>query len=617
MKAILRLIRRFFHGPPDAGPPAVDPPSVEGEAPAPKPGGPVREMQSGEYRITLDLGTQVLGLEVPKDLRWIGQEEVPVSPVLPHVAGRQPFASAAVLAQKAKIFDDGLYAAVDLMAQRGAGSYAGKVGLLRTLSSRLASFPLSDGEQETVPIIVGCAAMLGSVTAGPWPPGFQAGVQRCVSAFLADELQSKPMGFYTWTPELSALFRQDRMLQRKLFGATGIAALVRALHEDPELRAAYEGYLRLVAKLTNPLSPDRPDLRSLLVQFDKGAEPTPSGDHWFFPPSRTHETELCKALYGNRPIPPDFDLMAEMMERIRQGDLNLALVPDSGWYDYQTWALEPLVIPERMPEAGKLQLGPEYRKLLLELAKGIWALTRETHLKQMEAQRIGSSAIPRQREKIIHIDPELSAEPLPIFYLRRARSYHFVRTALCEIFGVDALRGAARLTPDGPVGLDLHAELVAMEALFYGAHAAVSQELGLYPEKSPPLGGGEGPEADARGFRAFVGTMNRDADLARDLRMMVPVFYDVERRRTKVWVFLGWAGKPADLRFATPPAATVVDSKGQDAQHQVRVQFHSTTRWLHYPVTAEVYVDRLLDRDEFRRHCDKYKTRSAVLANLG
>jgi hypothetical protein len=31
---------------------------------------------------------------------------------------------------------------------------------------------------------------------------------------------------------------------------------------------------------------------------------------------------------------------------------------------------------------------------------------------------------------------------------------------------------------------------------------------------------------------------------------------------------------------------------------------------------AEVYVNRLLDRDEFRRHCDAYQSREAILANL-
>ncbi len=34
------------------------------------------------------------------------------------------------------------------------------------------------------------------------------------------------------------------------------------------------------------------------------------------------------------------------------------------------------------------------------------------------------------------------------------------------------------------------------------------------------------------------------------------------------------------------------------------------------PVTAEVYVTKILNRDEFRRHCDLHETASAILASL-
>jgi hypothetical protein len=34
------------------------------------------------------------------------------------------------------------------------------------------------------------------------------------------------------------------------------------------------------------------------------------------------------------------------------------------------------------------------------------------------------------------------------------------------------------------------------------------------------------------------------------------------------------------------------------------------------PVTAEIYVSRLLDREAFRRLCDERKTRSAILNAL-
>ena len=37
---------------------------------------------------------------------------------------------------------------------------------------------------------------------------------------------------------------------------------------------------------------------------------------------------------------------------------------------------------------------------------------------------------------------------------------------------------------------------------------------------------------------------------------------------------------------------------------------------LAYPVMAEVYVNEILDREQFHRHCDTYKTKLAILAHL-
>jgi hypothetical protein len=56
----------------------------------------------------------------------------------------------------------------------------------------------------------------------------------------------------------------------------------------------------------------------------------------------------------------------------------------------------PLVIPEKMPEAPRLDLDASYRRQLLELFKGILALTRETHIKQLEIPAVGAAA-PRRK----------------------------------------------------------------------------------------------------------------------------------------------------------------------------------------------------------------------------
>lgn len=35
-----------------------------------------------------------------------------------------------------------------------------------------------------------------------------------------------------------------------------------------------------------------------------------------------------------------------------------------------------------------------------------------------------------------------------------------------------------------------------------------------------------------------------------------------------------------------------------------------------YPVSAEVYVSHLLNREEFQNHCDQYRTKEEILVNL-
>ena len=90
---------------------------------------------------------------------------------------------------------------------------------------------------------------------------------------------------------------------------------------------------------------------------------------------------------------------------------------------------------------------------------------------------------------------------------------------------------------------------------------------------------------------------------------MVPVFFDVGRGKTKVWAILGWAARDLHVSFDTTPEAHVLRGGAQ-------VRFGSTEGRIAYPVFVETYVKRLLDRDEFRAHCDRYQTRSRILENL-
>jgi len=159
---------------------------------------------AGSYRIELDLSQQVLGLDIPKEMPWSAGEER-LSPTIERM-GSGGFVSAAALALKAKQFDDGLYATVELAAQNGAGRYPGKVGMLTTLARWLADTSVSDGN--ALGVVFGACELGGLKT--EVPAHAVTTVREVVESFLRDELRSKPISFYTWSPALEADCHQPR-----------------------------------------------------------------------------------------------------------------------------------------------------------------------------------------------------------------------------------------------------------------------------------------------------------------------------------------------------------------------------------------------------------------------
>lgn len=571
-----------------------------------------RVLIAGEgYRVELDLSKQVLLLSVPKDLEGgfnVGTVEASISPTLADM-GSQLFVSAAVLAQKGKQFDDGLYATVELAAERGSGRFPGKARFLRGLAAALADSQAAP-TQPVATVLAGAKLGLHDVQL---PAACEAPVMKLIREFSAQEVLSKPIGFYTWSESLADIFRQDRMLQSELQSSAGVAVLAKALRADPKSRAAYAAYLTLASRLTNRLA--YPDLRGLMGQLDRGGAASVPENIRFFPPSQSHETELVKRMYGNQPIPEGFNLIEEMIRRIHSHQLSLKPGLDSGWYDYQSWALEPLVLPNETPEASRLRYDASYVRLLEELFKGILSLTRETHIKQLEIPMVGAAA-PRPSPTIeITVYPDLSVEPLASYYFRRADSYAFVRSVLEDSFGREALGKVHRIGPDVTMNALLAEELDQMEKLFYGAHVTVCRQIGMTVLTSPRIR--VTADAAAAAFAVWNKHIDEDVDVGRDSRMMVPVFYDLKRAKTKVWVVLGWSKRSLLVDFATRPSYAVYDAQGPVATGgKVNVNFHAESRAVFYPIMAEVYVSKILDREEFRRHCDRYKTRSAILANL-
>lgn len=548
---------------------------------------------------------------------WLGADEVefiaaerPLQPSLKQ-ARLEEFASAGTLAQKAKQFDDGLMATVQLAAQSGHGTFLGKSALLERLAQQLSS-------QEPGKVVL-AACVLGKIPVSI-PAANKRAVDATVAEFLADPFRSKPIAFYTWNQNLSSLFQQDRMLQSDLTATSDTDALViaRALKDDVQCRQAYESYLTLQSKLTNPQV--NADLRPVLAALDAGQLPdVPKGTR-FFPPSYSHETDLLKRMFPQGLIPRDFQVMEELVKRVKSGALDLTPRQNSGWYDQQIWSLEPYLRPHRMPEGARWTSNKEYDEHLTKLFKGVWALARETHIKDIERLAPTSAApgFDRPEPKIqIRVQPQLSAEPLATSYLRRALGYRFVRNLLTEQFGDESLKQLYRLTATGPVSINLDDELRQMEAIFFGASVTVARQLGLAETSEDEAGSGAGAEEDAQTYLRWAANLHRDVDLGTDVRMMVPLYYDIEQKKTKVWAFLGWTTQQVYVRFEQLPAVSVHDNSGMPINpERLDIDYDSSSYTIATPVFQELFVSKLLNRDEFRKHCDAYESTAAIVKNL-
>lgn len=267
---------------------------------------------------------------------------------------------------------------------------------------------------------------------------------------------SKPLGFYTWNDALRRIFQQDRLLQQRL-EPSDVQALTEALESVPSNKASYAEYLAFAARLTNPAHARTPALMQ-------------PGGAFFFPPSRSHESDLVDRLYHDRPIPAGFSLADEIIKRVRDGSLTLAPTEASGWYDLQAWALESLVLPDRMPEGARLRMNERYREQLDDLFKAILSLARETHVKQLLVPTVGA-AMGRGREAVVSVAPELTVEPLVTYYRRRAQGYAFVRHVLESLGPLNTMR---RLTAQGPATRSLDEERYSQKRMSHGCSTATS-----------------------------------------------------------------------------------------------------------------------------------------------
>ena len=488
-----------------------------------------------------------------------------------------------------KQLDDTLYAGVERAAQDGlAPTLAPKRAVLTGALSHLAQHRSPDADEALV--LVAAALRFGGASPDV-PSDLAPRIDALAAEFVAAESESKPFGFYTWSPELKQIWQQDRLLQRPLSNAASSCALAAAVAADPARRAEYVRLTDLYARLTNPLR------SSLVPMLDVATSPSCASmpRQAFLGRSATPEVALFDTLYPDG-VPPDADLMGDLVKAIRAGTVNLAPKAGDGWYQHQLFGLETLLVTDRSEERAKIAFMARYKKRLQEAFSTMLVQHRETHAKQADEVEL-TSAGPST--------PQFRVEPMATVYVRHARSYVFLEGALDATLGAAVLDGAMSVDEHGATSETLRARIRRARDLFFGLYAVACQDVGLPMTLTSP---GD-PKLDeikilAAKASEWLQKLSSDPVASSDVRVMVPIA-QLASGKKKYWAVIGVRGTLAGYSLIHG-----MDTSPPRLEDQTRA-------WLATEQFVEVVSSPSpMTRDEFRKLCDTAVTADAIKAAL-
>ena len=579
----------------------------------------VRELNSESgHSVKLQLDKQIIRLT-----RLAGDDKMDLSP-FPNRSHQ--FISLGTLYFKARQFETGLLATIEKLLQNGHGNFMGKKLFLAKLGNQLLKKhpePFKNQSNKAIEVVL-TAAKVGGCNLDAHDNWIEA-IEEFINQFENNPTLSKPTEIFTWDKELANIFKQDRILQtplKLLEDLESAQSVADTIKNDPELFDTYITYLEITQKISNPFR--IPDLRILFEDSDSTQYDIDVAA--IVPPIVSHEEDLLAKIVGpGNPVPEKLSLLDEFINFIRQRKVSLRPTQDSGWYDYSTWNLAPLVSIETMVESKHLEVEASYAELMEEVFKGKIELDdyRPKDPSQ-EGETLDETTPPRIQ---VQIDPVLHVEPLPTFYYRRGFSYRFLKNVLLAVFDDDQISTVKRSTKYGEAALDIISELEFMQNLFFGAHRAACLDLGMDPAQTP--------EESLHVFRSWSADLERDIDFSKDVRTITPISYDGEKRRIKVNCFLGFREETIEIAFEKPPEVEIYDKTGKkmprknmwlrptfvgnegQTSDEISYSFTKKTVTASYPVFDEFYLDKEVSEEELRKVLDQSSNPFEIRKLLG
>ncbi len=308
--------------------------------------------------------------------------------------------------------------------------------------------------------------------------------------------------------------------------------------------------------------------------------------------------------------------MRELVKAIRSGSVDLQPKENSGWYDYQVYALETLLVPKRGEESKWLLLTGNYKRRRLEAFQALITKRKETHVLRSESGVKTAASAPLQPDPLERFSPRLRIEPAPTYYLRMARSYRFLNQALHEFVPEAQLTKLHGLTEQGTRKQPLLEELRDIERLFYGCYAISAEDIGL------GLNLAEDEQAVLAESRSIAGkwltSYTDDSDLAVDTRVIVPVAEDLSRGVISVWATSGIRFSRLKTNYVSEAPPRVRTSDGEEWTPLKPEQLGDATYLLPVDefVSVQIPSSRILNRKEFQDLCNGAKNKEELVQRL-
>lgn len=158
-------------------------------------------------------------------------------------------------------------------------------------------------------------------------------------------------------------------------------------------------------------------------------------------------------------------------------------------------------------------------------------------------------------------------------------------------------------------------ELRWMREFFYGLHLLSAEDIGMAPALRPdePV---DRAACEAKATE-WLDSFRKDADLAVDTRVSVPLYYDTGSGRTRLWGTIGVRLARLDVSYARPPK--IKPAKGTDVWQEVKP---SQLEGVQYVIAVDEFAEaeipglQPLTRKEFREVCDACKAKPEIVRTL-